>query len=343
MNAVHVIGRQQDLARREPRDGECRLRDVVERWSLAANAAWIDAGVMRRATFLQVSPPIAGSVLAFELRRLCAHGYVAIGPFHVPGDWDRDFASYCDVVRRVAAHVTSESAALAHGERAVAPPEFAPKAAAELEPLLGLWPHVVAVPTSRALSIDTLLRLRGTTIHPLGVVARPTFADGRLRSPAEFFFHDVDHARFKLREDLATTGDTIPDPYRDGTTFDAARGAHRAVLSSVGRESIAAVARRAPARRTWVARLRASVAEVRRRDPPLGDAMRWLLFEILHEKSHAATRAVLTRELSVDAHVTKLAGKCARAFHGAQTPAQNVVERLDDARRRLLRICDAAR
>ena len=53
------------------------------------------------------------------------------------------------MVRLVAEHVLREPDE--------GPAIYVPKARAELEPLLALWPHVLALPTSAVLSIDDLL------------------------------------------------------------------------------------------------------------------------------------------------------------------------------------------
>ena len=64
----------------------------------------------------------------------------------------------------------------------------------------------------------------GEPVTAYSELTQTEWADGRPCSPAEFFFHDVDHARFKLREDLAARGVTIPDAYVNGTTLDPATG-----------------------------------------------------------------------------------------------------------------------
>ena len=101
---------------------------------------------------------------------------------------------------------------------------YVPKAAAELEPMLRLWPSVLAVPTALAFAPLDLVALRAFPVHPLGVMGEVAWADGRPCSPAEYFFHDLDHARYKVREDLRVEGVEIPDAYQDGTTVDAAHG-----------------------------------------------------------------------------------------------------------------------
>src|SRR6185503_15144758 len=73
-------------------------------------------------------------------------------------------------------------------------------------------------------------------VRLLGVASGTAHVDGGRRSPAEFFFHDLDHARFLVREDLSSAGIEIPDAYqaaRPGeapTTLDPETGAHRIIL-----------------------------------------------------------------------------------------------------------------
>ena len=129
--------------------------------------------------------------------------------------WGSDGASYHDLIRLCASYVMELEAMVPVGE-----PVYVPKVRDELEPLLALWPHILALPTIDHLSSRELLRLRAFPVHPLGITDKAVWADGRHVSPAEFFFHDLDHARYKVREDLLAMGVHIPDAYRDGTTFD---------------------------------------------------------------------------------------------------------------------------
>ena len=115
--------------------------------------------------------------------------------------WGSDGASYHDLVRLCASYVMELEAIVPVGE-----PVYVPKVRDELEPLLALWPHVLALPTIDHLSSRELLRLRAFPVHPLGITDKAVWADGRHVSPAEFFFHDLDHARYKVREDLLAMG-----------------------------------------------------------------------------------------------------------------------------------------
>ncbi len=324
---MRLLGRTHDLRARAERGDEQRLDDVVAAWSLGGNRAWLVEGVRRGEPFLLVSPPAAGSVLAWELEQLASLGYLQLGPLWVPVAWLRDAACYRRVVTLIAAHVGD-----ATGGDGIAAPEYVAKAAADLEPLLRLWPHVLALPTSAALAIDDLVLLRSLPVHPLGVVDRPAFGDGALRSPAEFFFHDVDHARFKLREDLLAVGIAAPDAYVDGTTWDGATGRHRAIVDAAGRLGGNALQRSfadAPARLSLARALLGAIAVLA--DRALAEAARWLLFEIVHEKSFPLVPAVLLREGVRPTHVAKLRDKAGRGFFGDCGPTADAIDRLDDA------------
>ncbi|MBL9076189.1 MAG: hypothetical protein JNL08_01715 [Planctomycetes bacterium] len=328
---TRVIGRLGDLARRERQAGEQRLGDALERWSLAANRAWLADGVRAGEPFLQISPAAANSVLAWEIEQLQADGYVGIGPFWVPVRWLRDPACYRRVVGLVADHLL---AAPQHG-----PPVYVPKARGELPALLALWPFVLVLPTSRRLSIDDLIVARAWPVHPLGVPGGPARADGAVRAPAEYFFHDVDHARFKVRADLLARGVAVPDPYVDGTTFDRDRGVHRSVLAAVVGHAAAVGWRGAAARsacaHAWLEAIRDAG------EPALAEAARWLLFELVHEKGLPIDAAVLHGALATPVHEHKLAAKCRRGFYGAHGPSPAAVARLAAARPFLQAVVEA--
>lgn len=320
-----VIGRLTDLERRDRRAREQHLADVLTHWSLAANHEWLLDGVRCEEPFLQISAAAPGSVLAWELARLHAGGYVPIGPLWLPVRWLRDVDGYRRCVRLVAEHCL----AAAEGSA----PHYVAKVHGELEPLLAMWPHVLLLPTSRPLSLDDLIGMRAWPVRPLGVVTGPTDADGAPRSPAEFFCHDVDHARYQVREDLLLRGIDVTDPYADGDTFDRARGAHRAVMHEAVPHVDADGWRQAAARSERVHTWLAAIDTLTATDATLASASRWLLFELVHEKSLPIDVAVLTRALAVDTHTAKLRGKCARGFYGPQGPSAAVVDRLPDARR----------
>lgn len=321
MPRTRVIGGLAELRRRGARHGEQTLADVLPRWSLAGNRDWLADGLSCGEPFLQVSTAGPGSVLAWELAQLRAGGCVRLGPFWLPARWLHDGAHYRRVLRLVADHVLGLP-----GDTA---PVYVPKALAELEPLLAAWPFVVALPTARPCSIDDLILARAWPVHPLGVVAGPTHADGAPRSPGEFFCHDVDHARFKLREDLLARGVDVPDPYVDGGTFDAARGAHRVVLPALLPHLSAVAWHEAPAREDRARRWLDAAAALPR---AFGEAARWLLFELVHEKSLPLDADVLARALATDAHVVKLRRKAAAGFFDRHGPDAAALARLDDAR-----------
>jgi hypothetical protein len=178
-----------------------------------------------------------------------------------------------------------------------------------------------------------LILCRAFPVHPLGVVLVPSWADGALRSPADFFFHDIDHARFKIREDLAAVGIAIPDAYQDGATLDPVTTRHRSILRAAV-EKIEPPARRVVDERATLA-LALLRAFDRDSDRTLAEACELLLFEIVHEKSFPLVPAILSRELSTTAHLDKLRTKQARGFFGPHAPAEAVCARLDDARARL--------
>lgn len=320
-----MIGRLGDLRERGSRPGEETLGEVLRRWSLDGNREWLADGVQRGEPFLQISSAAPGSVLAWELEQLRAEGCVRLGPFWLPERWLHDGDGYRRVVRLVADHVL----ALPRSGEEV----YVPKAQAELEPLLAAWPSVLALPTTARWSPVDLIAARAWPVHPLGVVAGPAHADGRTCSPAEFFFHDVDHARFKVRADLLARGIDVPDPYRDGSTFDAERGEHRrlmpAALPHLDASGWRDVGTRLRALARW---LEAIDAEP---DRAVAEAARWLLFELLHEKGLPVDAAVLTRELAGGAHVAKLRAKCAAGFYAAAGPSPAAVERLARASERL--------
>ena len=317
-----ILGRHDDVAHWVCRPGQQRLDDVVQAWSIEANAAWVDAGLRRGEPFLQISPDRAGSMLAWELERSRAAGYVAAGPWWVPADWRQGSDAYRRVLRGVATWVLQQP----DTTQAV----YVPKVRAELEPLLDLWPHVLALPTSATLSIDELILARAYPVHALGVVTQPTWADGRWCSPAEFFHHDLDHARFKVREDLRVLGITLPDAYVDGSTLDAQTGRHRVILPAARGQVGPALWNAAPARAAFARSLLDAIDVEPQRDLAL--AARWLLFELVHEKSLPLEAAVLQHELSTPVHALKLQSKCERGFYAGQTPSPAVIERFGPAR-----------
>jgi hypothetical protein len=255
-----------------------------------------------------------------------AAGFVAAvvppGPLRAEAErWVDDGASYHALVRLAARAVT----ALKGDGEAV----YVPKASGELEPLLRLWPSVIAVPTVVAFEPLDLVALRAFPVHPLGLVSEPTWADGRLCSPAEFFFHDLDHARFKVREDLLVEGIEIPDAYQDGTTVDARTGAHRSILPAAEGRIGATLWERVGARRALAARLLAFAASL---GGARSEAAELLLFEMIYEKSLPLDVGVLVREMASDAHVAKIRRKQASGFYGRRPPSEEAIAALDEVR-----------
>lgn len=247
------------------------------------------------------------------------------GPVAVPAAWLEDEPAYREAVLTAAEQVLALPSS--------GPAVYVPKAAAELEHLLALWPHVIAVPTSAALSIVDLIRARAFPVHPLAVTEAPVWADGRWCSPAEMFFHDVDHARFKIREDLLARGIAVADPYVDGSTHDPASGRHRTILDLVSLHVDGDGWARAEERS---ARADGWLDEIDRLgDRDLADAARWLLFELVHEKALPLEPSVLACALAGSEHVDKLRAKAQAGFFADHGPSPGSIAALGSARRRL--------
>ena len=226
-------------------------------------------------------------------------------------------SSYHELIRCVAAYVVE----LAELEPA-AEPLFFPKVRGELEPMLALWPDVLVLPVLEPIAARDLIRLRALPVHPLGVVHGPAWADGRLCSPAEYFFHDLDHARFKVREDLLSLGIEIGDAYQDGSTFDPRLGSHRIILTEAQGKAGPALWDVAGARIALADHLLAALNSTP--DRSLADGALLVLFEVVHEKSFPLDRGVLRRELSTRKHVDKLLQKQASGFFGPDAwPSQS--------------------
>lgn len=207
---------------------------------------------------------------------------------------------------------------LARAEEPGLPVVFSPKVRGELEGLLTLFPHVIAFPTFAPLGRRTLVRLRFLQAHPLGLVLAPRFLDGARRSPLEVFLHDLDHARYKVREDLLRAGVHVPDPYRAprgggpaDTLEDPVSGRHRTVLSQVDPREAALLAPESGDLEDD--RLEAILAAWR---PELRAATGLLRFELHHEKSLPCDPARIAREAANPVHVAKLRAKLASGFLG---------------------------
>lgn len=245
--------------------------------------------------------------------------------------WRADGASYHDLVRLCANYVLELETVEPEGE-----PVYVPKVQDELEPLLALWPHVLALPTNEELSSRDLLRLRAFPVHPLGVKSATAWADGRQCSPAEFFFHDLDHARFKVREDLLALGLPVADAYQNGTTVDPITGRHRSILpeafGKVGPSLWSMAAERSLLLENIFNRMAALA------DRSLADAAEWLLFQILHEKSFPLDPTTLRRELATSRHVELLRTKVEKGFYEKSAPSSDVMAQLNKSREWLLEL-----
>jgi hypothetical protein len=196
------------------------------------------------------------------------------------------------------------------------PVVFGPKVRGELDSLLDLFPHVIAFPTFDPLSRQALVGLRPLPAHPLGLALAPRFLDGDRRSPLEAFLHDLDHARYKVREDLLHRGIEVPDPYRAPpgggpavTVEDPAAGRHRTVLDKVDPGEAALLLPQVGDR--WEGRLEVALGAWR---PELRDAARLLRFELHHEKSLPCDPARIAREATNPVHLAKLDAKLASGF-----------------------------
>lgn len=245
--------------------------------------------------------------------------------------WLTGGASYHEFVRLCASYLLELEAIVPACESV-----YVPKTRDELEPLLALWPHVLALPAIDDLSPRDLIRLRAFPVHPLGVTGRAVWADGRQCSPAEFFFHDVDHARFKVREDLLAMGLALSDAYQDGTTFDPVTQRHRSILpEAFGKVGFS----------LWsMAESRCSLVESTFErmdalpDRSLAGAAEWLLFQILHEKSFPVDVPTLRRELATSRHVELLRTKVNNGFYDENTPSSEVMAQLGTARGWLIEV-----
>lgn len=236
-------------------------------------------------------------------------------------------ASYRDLVRAAARFV------LAQGGGDLV---YVPKAAGDLEPMLDLFPDVLALPVTSDLSAEEMIEIRAYPVHVLGIVKETTWGDGRPLSPADYFFHDLDHARFKVREDLAALGVEIPDAYRDGTTIDPITGQHRCILAAARGRVGSALWDRAEERLRLARHLLAGAKAIS--DRSISAAALLLLFEIVHEKSFPLEVPILRRELGGDAHLAKIRKKIASGFYGDHAPPPGVDAALDPARDRLLEL-----
>jgi len=239
--------------------------------------------------------------------------------------WISRGAAYHELVRLCAGALLAQEALV------TAPASiYVPKAQDELEPALALWPHVLLFPTTRSLSMRDVVELRAFPIHPLGVRVGPCWADGRVCSPAEFFFHDLDHARFKVREDLLARSLEIPDAYRDGSTLDPTTWRHRVILPHAAGLMGSWCWTGAPVRHVWVRALLRRIESLA--DRALSTAAELMLFEVVHEKSFPLEPGVFAREVASDAHLTKLQRKCDTGFFGPATPTREVRDSLERAR-----------
>lgn len=228
-------------------------------------------------------------------------------------DWLKNGAQYHELVRFCACAVLAlDSKYLPFT------PHYRSKVGSELEAALALWPSVLLLPTVVVPSAMDLIQWRAFPVHPLSLVDAVTWTDGALSPPSEFFFHDLDHARFKVREDLLIEGIEIPDAYQSGTTIDPMTGAHRAILASARGRIGDTLWARAASRIELARRLQSCIATL---TDDLAVAAELLLFEILHEKSLPLDTKALNPELTNHAHIAKLEAKAVAHFFRETVPA----------------------
>jgi hypothetical protein len=195
----------------------------------------------------------------------------------------------------------------------------------ELDPFLNLSPYIFGVATEAAVSARFLIELRPLPVHIFGIVKEISWADGQWCSPADYFYHDLDHARYKIREDMLALGYPCPDVDED----------HRTILPYVqeyiaeaGPKLWSLVPQRSHLAQTMLNAIDALAAS----DHTLAQAAELLLFEMVHEKSLPMDRSVLEAELASSAHVNKICTKHGTGFYGESKPDDSMMARLDDAR-----------
>lgn len=199
---------------------------------------------------------------------------------------------------------------------------FFEKTAGEWAAFRALAPWVRGVGCRGPAARRFLIALRAMPLHVLGIMKGTTWADGMVCSRGEFFFHDLDHARYKVREDLLALGLDCPDVTEETPA-----------ILAVASEAVRAVGPRlwalAPERLRLARELFARMDELA--DGELAAAAEWLLFEMVHEKSFALDREILRREAGHPGHVLKLQRKLAGGFFQDARP--EVFARLEEARR----------
>ena len=302
----------------------------------AVNAVVLDTDFLialgRRAARAEAAGAKTFEIPEFEaVAAMIASDHRAGQSRHCAQRWLTDGASYHDLIRLCASYVMELEAIIPACESV-----YVPKACDDLEPLLALWPHVLALPTIKNLSTRELIRIRAFPAHPLGVTSRATWADGRQCSPAEFFFHDLDHARFKVREDLLAIGLDLRDAYQDGTTFDPITQRHRSILPEAFGKVGSSLWSSAENRAFLVESLFNRIDSLPERS--LANAAEWLLFQILHEKSFPVDVPTLQRELATPRHVELLRTKVDNGFYNKNRPSSEVMTQLNVARDWLIEV-----
>ncbi len=257
------------------------------------------------------------------------------------GTWLDSGGPYADAVRLARDYVEQ-------ADDVRSPGDYGVRVTAEFDDALRLAPTVTMLVSFETLGMTDLLRLRATSARVIGLRDGASFADGAVCTPAEFFWHDLDHLRFMVREDLAVLSIAMPDAYgtcdADGrrSTFDPQSGQHRRILAA----AVAPLADQRAAYGRLMARAARTVEGLlggldrqHRLPAETVSAARLILFEICHEKSFTPVPEVLRRELSHDTHLAKIRLKLARRFWGdAADPV--LAGHLDSARALLMELLD---
>ena len=255
--------------------------------------------------------------------------------------WPDTGCRYADAVRLARDYVEQV-------DEVRSPGEYGERVAAEFDDAVRLAPTVTVLASFETLDTTDLLRLRATSARVIGLRDQAAFADGAVCTPVEFFWHDLDHMRFMVREDLAVLGIEIPDAYgppdAEGrrSTFDVETGRHRCILAAavapLGAHRIAHAQLMRRATRA-VDTLITGLDKLDLAHATQGAAARLMLFEICHEKSFTPVPEVLRRELSHDAHIAKMRLKLARRFWG-DVADPVLADHLEAARDLLMRLVD---
>ena len=87
----------------------------------------------------------------------------------------------------------------------------------DIDFLIQVFPDFVALPSLGDLGVMAINKLTSENISPLGLVNKPTFADGQKYTPFHFFGHDYNHARNILKNQAGNSN----FPYGRSTSMTA--------------------------------------------------------------------------------------------------------------------------